>query len=246
MIIKTAEEKKAIHFRRLDIDYSEFVDDMTHGAHFARFIRQHIRQGIPLKLFTHAESGIHYLNIVENNQTLLYFTDIFNHYQVHDVFYRHECIVDLPHYINFLYYAREIIKSVTFCHYLINENPAYLNLVNKMHDNEFFFKEFIVKGIDSEHGIAVNYTHNDFSIDFLDFGFSVSMNIENSTEMLAFQLKYVDVTNTSKQSGVFYDFHKFVCKINKYIYKTIVEKPMNIPANEFFIEHREIVKMFNI
>lgn len=246
MIIRTAEEKMDIHFRHIDIDYSGFVDTLTHGAHIARFIRQNVRQGIPLKIFTEHLSGLHYLNIASNDQSLMFFTDDWCHYQVNDVYYRHKCVVDLPHYNNFMHYAKEIIKDVTFSYYLINGDDTYHQIVNNIENDEFFVKELIVKSIDSEFGISVNYTDKLFTVDFLNYDLSITMGISNENELLNFQLIRIDELKKQKKSKPFYNFHDFVCYINKRIYKSMVEERLNIQVNEFSIQHREIVKMFDI
>lgn len=246
MIIRTAEEKMAIHFRHINVDYSGLDDVLTNGAHIARFIRQNVMQGIALKVFTEPTSGLHYLNIINNNQTLLFFTDHFVRYQVNDIFYRHQCIVDLPHYNTFLHYIKEFIKNFTFCHYLINGDDTYSKIHNQLSSNEFIFKELVVNSVDNEFGISVNYTENKVSIDFMNYDFAIDMHINNQNELLNFSSTYYNPVTKKKQTNASYNFHEFICRINKRIYNSMVEERLHIPVQEFTIQHREIVKMFDI
>lgn len=246
MIIRTAEEKKAIHFRHINVDYSGLVDDLTNGAHIARFIRQSVIQGIALRVFTEPTSGLHYLNIAHNDQTIVFFTDTFVRYQVNDIFYRHQCIVDLPHYTTFLYYIKELIKNFTFCRYLINGDDTYNKIHQKLSDNEFIFKELVVNSVDNEFGISVNYTENKVSIDFMNYEFAIDMHISNQNELLNFSFCDIDKVTNKKRTRASYNFHEFVCRTNKKIYSSMVEDRLNIPVKEFTIQHREIVKMFDI
>jgi hypothetical protein len=246
MIIRTSEEKKAIHFRHINVDYFGLVDDLTHGAHIARFIRQNVMQGIPLKVFTESSSGLHYLNIAHNDQTIMFFTDIFIRYQVNDIFYRHQCIVDLPHYNTFLYYAKELIKNFTFCYYLINGDDTYSRIHQKLDSNEFIFKELVVNSADNEFGISINYTENKVSLDFMNYDFAIDMHISNQNELLNFSYTAYNPVTKKKQTNASYNFHEFICRINKRIYNSMVEDRLHIPVKEFTIQHREIVKMFDI
>lgn len=246
MIIRTSQEKKAIHFRHINIDYSGYVDDLMNGAHIARFIRQNVLHGIPLVLYTELLSGIHHLNIVSNNQTVMFFTDDMAKFQVNDIFYRHQCIVDLPHYNTFLYYVKELIKNFTFCYYLINGDDTYSRIHQKLNSNEFIFKELVVNSVDNEFGISINYTDNKVSIDFVNYDFAIDLHISNQNELLNFSFSQCNPVTQKKQTNASYNFHEFICRVNKRIYSSMVEERLHIPVKEFTIQHREIVKMFDI
>lgn len=243
---RSDEDKKAIHFRHLNVDYSEYIDNLMHGSHIARFIRQNIIQGIPLKLSTNKSSGVHQLEIVSNNQSILFFIDDMARFQVHDVFYRHQCIVDLPHFTTFMYYAKEIIKNITFCHHLINGDTTYQSLVDKLDNTEFIFKELIVNSFDNEYGIDVNYTDDTFSIFFTHYNIVVALKINRQNDLLNFSFTEHNNNLGDKKTIASHNFHLFICRANKTIYSSMVEDRLNIPAKEFTINHREIVKMYDI
>lgn len=246
IIVKTEAEKKAIHFRHMNVDYSEFDDGFMCGAHIARFIRQHVLQGIPLKLSTHPTSGVHALDIVSTNQSIMFFTDDTAHFQVNDIFYRHQCVVDLPNYTTFLYYAKALIKNITFCYYLINEDPTYSRIDDKIDNDEFIFKKLVANSIDNEYGISLNYTDSHFHIDFMNYNCRVTLNISRKNELLNFSLSTFDPVTNKKETKASYNFNEFIFKVNKSIYHDMVESRLNISAKEFTIQHREIVKMFDI
>jgi len=245
-IISSNEDKKAIHFRHLNVDYSEYIDNLMNGSHIARFIRQNIIQGIPLKLSTDQSSGVHRLEILSNHQSILFFLDEMASFQADDVFYRHQCIVDLPHFTTFIHYIKEIIKDITFCNYLINGDTTYESIIGKIHDTEFVFKELVVNSINNQYGIDINYTDELVSIFFTNYNIIISMKINRENDLLNFSFTDQWPLGNDKKTMSSYNFHKFICRVNKSIYSSMVENRLNIPANEFTINHREIVKMYDI
>lgn len=233
-------------FQGLNLDYSEFNESSEMAIFIASFITMNVKKGTPLKLVRHNWNSHHSLIVVDSEAILVTFRSSVGQYDLTNVYHDNELIVKTCDQDLAFYYLRELIKNVTFCNYLIKDDHSYMNAM-KLTDKDISerlgvyndYDSNLVLGVPSIEETGVVYRFSPYSIfvsikfmlDEHQFCFSGSMNVTH---------------NFQPNPQYFKTFDELVCYMNKYIYDNVVKLVIDVPATEFTLQHKEIMKMVAI
>jgi hypothetical protein len=233
------QERMRRYFLNTNVDYSNFVDSSTDGAHVSRYIRTHIRQGLPLKLTTDHSSNIHMLEC--KGQTLLYFLSSSSYdIQYENIFIGNEQVVSMPEYSTKMYYVREIIKNILIMDYLTTDSDLYSKYLYSIENDKLFFKEFVARSsLIDDIPFSVNMGRLSITIDYPKRDFNIIVK-DNQGEYFSFEYKSKKFAIKKR------NFDTFIRSMNKAIFVDTVNKHMEITPMEFTASHRDIVKMLEI
>lgn len=234
---KTRIERMNFYFSNTGVDYSNFVEDLTDGAHISRFIRNHVYQGYKFKLETD-KNNIHTLS--HNGKDILYFLTDFADIQYNDIFVGNKMVVDIPQYNIKMHYLVEGIKNILFMDYLTTGSDFYSKYIDVINDHKLFFKELVAKSsLVDDIPFSVDFKKDHITFSYPDRNIEFIIKNEKK-EHLLFQVNTHSSTIKKKNFG------EFIGLMNSLIYVEIVNKHTDITANNFTTECREIVKMFEI
>lgn len=233
------QERMRRFFLHTNVDYSNFIDPLSDGAHISRYIRTHIRQGLNLKLTTDLNSGVHSLEC--KGQILLYFLASSSYdIQYENIFIGNEQVVAIPEYAPKMYYLREIIKNIFMMDYLTTDSELYNSYLDVIDNDKLFFKELVAKSsLIDNIPVSVNMHGHTIYIDYPKRNIHISIKDERG-EYFLFEYKS-DKFAIKKRS-----FDIFIRAMNKAIFVDTVNKHLDVTPMEFTTSHRDIVKMLEI
>lgn len=235
------------YFQGLDVDYSKIEGSLEMAEFMASFISKYVKKGVPLKLVAYGITSVyHDLFIVGKEYKVVTFRPSVGQYDLKNIYDGDEVIVNVPHQDKYFYYINELIKNITFCNYLISDDGSYVN--SRQLKNTDLCKRlnvFATDDYDFKYGVS-SIEDTGMVYRFPKYSIFISIKINQFGTTFCFSGRY-DVPSSVPVVGQYFKtFHELVCHMNKYVYDNVVEKEINIPAHEFLIEHREVMKMIAI
>ena len=233
-------------FQGLNLDYSEFNGTTELAIFIASFVSFHIRKGVSLKLFHHSWSGHHSLSVLGKRDILITFRGNVGQYDLKNVYDEDELIINSCDQDKYFYYIHELIKNVTFSNYLIKDDMSYHNAINltdkkicSLLGNYIIGDPNFLFGTPSIDDTGVVYRFTPYCI-------FVSVKSMIDERQFCFSGDLGNSHGIETKFHYFETFHDLICHMNKYIYNNVVKHVIDIPANEFQIEHKTLIQMIDI
>lgn len=234
-------------FKGVDVDYSKFEGSVEQAQYIANFITKYVKRGVPLKLVAYGlSSSFNDLKILNEDSTLVTFRPNTGQYDLKNIYSSDELIVKVEHHDVYFYYIEELIKNLTFSNYIVKDDQSYIHSTHlKRSDIGKRLNVFSNNDYNFDYGVA-SIEDDGIVYRFSKYSIFVNIKINEYGTTFCFSGRHGVPNNVHVQAVYFKSFHELVCHMNKYVYDNIVENVINVAANEFRIEHREIMKMIDI
>lgn len=227
------------YFKNLNIDLTEYTPDPSfNGVHIARFLKKNCDQTTQLKLVT--SSGYHHLYY--KDKCLIVFFDEMCSFQLYNPYYNDKLIIDIPHYNMLMNYYTKILKNIFFFEYLRSNSNNYFIFEDILINNSLIMDTLFDSCSDYWHSSGITSIFNDNNIIIIhdDFELNIVMRLDKENGFI-FQHS---IKNKPTFTG-FGGFDKFIRNLNKDLYARTIEDIIQIPANEYTIEHRKFVEIID-
>lgn len=233
-------------FQGLDLDYSEFKESSEMAIFIAGFIAVNVKKGISLELVHHSWSGHHSLRVSGKKDILVTFRGKVGQYDIKNVYAEDELIITTCDQEKYFYYIHELIKNVTFSNYLIKDDKSYHN-ATKLTDKTVcsLLNNYRIDNPNFLFGTP-SFEDTGMVYRFTPYCIFVSIKSLIDEHQFCFSGGLSDPDAVRPEFHYFNSFHDLICYMNKYIYDNVVKPVIDVPANEFQVEHKTLIQMIDI